>query len=510
MSKLKLCIFISFISLLVCCSQDNGGSYKTETKNFELENVHKLLIKLPSAQSRSVTYYTLEDVSYYSVTVTFDGETITNEQAQPGDTVSVTVKNEGCYYVSVRAFNDEDGLIGEGDAEAYVNLELDEVEVIVTVTAKVKSSGTDLNISVVWSVPTTTTTTSTTTTTTVASGLNYTVEFNANGGIGTMESQEMITGVYYRLSSNVFTREGYGFIGWNTNASASTVRYRDYEWVRDLSNSEGATVTLYAVWGGNYSIAYNANGGTGTMESQSMTYGISGQLSQNDFTRDGYVFRGWNKDPNALTVEYANKEYVSDLTNIQGTTVTLYALWYLPAICYSDGTYSRTVDTNKTPVGIAIETDNTGKPIKMIHLKQNENWHIQWCIEYANAYGMELNTSQTDGSGNWQIICDAVLDETVTGHYPAFEYVNGLTEYGGGWYMPAIDELNIIFQFKDDINEALLALSDAGFEVDMIFEDHWLSSSTYGQCVLRYDFYRGRQENWQACIEGVVRAIRTF
>lgn len=41
-------------------------------------------------------------------------------------------------------------------------------------------------------------------------------------------------------------------------------------------------------------ITFDANGGTGSMEAQSFAYDEEKELLANTFTKDGYVFKGWN------------------------------------------------------------------------------------------------------------------------------------------------------------------------------------------------------------------------
>lgn len=74
-----------------------------------------------------------------------------------------------------------------------------------------------------------------------------------------------------------------------------------------------------------YKIAYNANGGTGSMADTEMTVGANGNLTANSFTRTGYTFLGWSKDKNASAAAYTNGQSVKDLA--QSGTVTLYAVW---------------------------------------------------------------------------------------------------------------------------------------------------------------------------------------
>ncbi len=74
-----------------------------------------------------------------------------------------------------------------------------------------------------------------------------TVYFNANGGSGTMSSQNVTGGQAAWLKTNSFTRSGYRFVGWATTASGGGTRYRDSDYFYAMEGqSEG--VTLYAQW----------------------------------------------------------------------------------------------------------------------------------------------------------------------------------------------------------------------------------------------------------------------
>ena len=73
-----------------------------------------------------------------------------------------------------------------------------------------------------------------------------TITFNANGGIGEMGPQRIYENDA-TLKSNPFTRDGYAFIGWSEDASATTATYADSASASDLV-SRGGTITLYAVW----------------------------------------------------------------------------------------------------------------------------------------------------------------------------------------------------------------------------------------------------------------------
>lgn len=77
----------------------------------------------------------------------------------------------------------------------------------------------------------------------------YTIEFNSNGGTGTMTS---ITGVEYAknqpLTKNAFTKTGYKFDGWNTQANGNGTSYGDGATVKSLTSAANGKVILYAQW----------------------------------------------------------------------------------------------------------------------------------------------------------------------------------------------------------------------------------------------------------------------
>ena len=143
------------------------------------------------------------------------------------------------------------------------------------------------------------------------------------------------------LSTNAFTREGYTFKGWSTTPDGA-VQYQDAEQVTDLAPA-GGTTTLYAVWEKVeqpnpqppvepqpvvYEIAYNANGGVGTMPNQVVKKGEDVVLAKNTFTKAGYQFKGWATSANGA-VKYTDGQTVTDLVFPQARTVitTLYAVW---------------------------------------------------------------------------------------------------------------------------------------------------------------------------------------
>lgn len=94
--------------------------------------------------------------------------------------------------------------------------------------------------------------------------------------------------------------------------------------IADTSASD-QHVLLYANWKPNaYTVSFEANGGEGTMEDESMKYDLQDVLTSNAFTREGYKFEGWALSSDGA-VQYTDGQSVKNLTD-SGTAV-LYAVW---------------------------------------------------------------------------------------------------------------------------------------------------------------------------------------
>lgn len=76
-----------------------------------------------------------------------------------------------------------------------------------------------------------------------------------------------------------------------------------------------------------YYVSYNANGGSGTTNTSTHTYGQSGTLTNNGFYRQYYTFSHWNTNSSGTGTSYTNKQSVASLNGTNGATVTLYAQW---------------------------------------------------------------------------------------------------------------------------------------------------------------------------------------
>lgn len=123
-----------------------------------------------------------------------------------------------------------------------------------------------------------------------------------------------------------------------------------------------------------YTVIFNANAGTGTMQNQEFTYGEAQALRQNAFTRDAHAFKFWNTKADGSGTTYQDKESVSNLSQVDGDEITLYAQWE-PAIARIGTTiYSSLQDAinsvrNTDPTVIELLTNVT----ENLDVKNNRN-----------------------------------------------------------------------------------------------------------------------------------------
>ena len=182
---------------------------------------------------------------------------------------------------------------------------------------------------------------------------SYNIHFDANGGTGTMPDQNIKLGERPTLNANQFSNSGSSFYNWNTAADGSGTSYPDlYQLTSDLGQ-DGDVITLYAQWNTpeHFYVHFDANGGTGTMNDQEFTISDPAvPLTQNAFTKTGYVFKGWNTAADGSGTHYDDMEAVRDLSVVNNDVVTLYADWWKIEYSHNgdkifDGTINTFIDT---------------------------------------------------------------------------------------------------------------------------------------------------------------------
>lgn len=164
-------------------------------------------------------------------------------------------------------------------------------------------------------------------------GMAHTIAYDANGGSGNMSAEYVGTGGSFTLKNIGYTRDGFTFAGYTVCRSFDDTWYTDDAGWQTLSAieengytmklySQGRTYSLSSAWLGGVdgattftfyarwtpsAVLYDANGGVGTMDAETVAQDGSFTLKYNSFTREGYSFEGYT-----VCRSYDNKWYTND------------------------------------------------------------------------------------------------------------------------------------------------------------------------------------------------------
>ena len=150
----------------------------------------------------------------------------------------------------------------------------------------------------------------------------FTVSFEANGGTGEMSPADVDADAEYTVPGSTFTAPaGKVFDSWNTAADGTGTKYMPQDAPTIHEN-----MTLFAQWvaapATKCTVTFDANGGTGAMDVLTADLGTTVTLPASTFTRDGYVFAGWNTAADGTGTAIVNGGQLT-----LGSDATLYAQW---------------------------------------------------------------------------------------------------------------------------------------------------------------------------------------
>lgn len=151
---------------------------------------------------------------------------------------------------------------------------------------------------------------------------HFTVSFDANGGTGEMPPADVDADAEYTVPGSAFTAPaGKVFDSWNTAADGTGTKYMPQDAPAIHEN-----MTLFAQWvaapATKCTVTFDANGGTGAMDVLTADLGTTVTLPASTFTRDGYVFAGWNTAADGTGTAIVNGGQLT-----LGSDATLYAQW---------------------------------------------------------------------------------------------------------------------------------------------------------------------------------------
>lgn len=323
--------------------------------------------------------------------------------------------------------------------------------------------------------------------------IKYTVRFNGNGNWNTSQgsyTQQFTYDLPATLIPNKFTRpdnttynsvnyiKGYEFIGWGTSAIQKTATYIDKQTVKNLKNTDGAVLDLYAIWKKPITLTFNFNGGkfndstanqvlNYTMYNSELSHtfdikpyyggfknnrisankGINNKLTKTDTNGIQYRFLGYSLNPNATVPDsnfdvYNIKERTENYTIRDNTT--LYAVWepvlqmtvQLSALQHS-GVMQLTSDV---PVTTTLGNFKISSGTRSTEIPSSATASVNSAIIGTNVTNKDLVTYTVSAKGASNIKFSTAADSRILDIYT---YGNNNT-----WF----DKLNTIDKFEYTID----------------------------------------------------------
>ena len=284
----------------------------------------------------------------------------------------------------------------------------------------------------------------------------YTVQYDGNGGTGSMASAAVALDTAITPGENTFVRDGYTFTGWKAYSTAK----KQYVNLGDKA-AEGDTIIFYAQWEKDappapvtYTVQYDGNGGTGAMASAAVTVDTAIQPGENTFVRDGYTFTGWK------AYSTAKKQYVNIGDKAaEGDTIIFYAQWEKDAPP-APATYTVQYDGNGgagSMASAAVTADTAIQPGENTFVRDGYTFTGWKAYSTAKKQYVNLGDKAAEGDtiifyAQWRLLGDVNGDGRLT-----LADVVALRMYAAGCYPVAPSEAVYL-----DVNgDGAVNLSDA-------------------------------------------------
>ena len=158
--------------------------------------------------------------------------------------------------------------------------------------------------------------------------IKYTIRLYFN--FGTNSAYHPIE-LYYDITKIIdleYKRTGYRIANWNTKSDGSGESYFNEQEVSNLTTIDNDIINLYAIWEPiKYTIEFNSNDDNEKKESLELKYDEEVILTNIFNYRTGYKVANWNTLEDGSGTAYSSTEKISNLSNLDGDKITLYAIW---------------------------------------------------------------------------------------------------------------------------------------------------------------------------------------
>lgn len=231
-----------------------------------------------------------------------------------------------------------------------------------------------------------------------------------------IDTQTFTYGTAQNLLSNSIIIPQYRFIEWNTKRNGTGISYLENELVQNLSNVDGDRITLYAIFSrSTILVRFDSNGGTGTMQAQTINIENPTPLSLNQFEYTGKIFSCWNTKLDGTGIEYTDGEEVQDISEENGE-ITLYAQW-VDGVARIGNTYYQTLQSAIN----AVPSDNTETSVELLanvseNLTVNANKNINFDFKNHTITintGCLIDNKGTINISNGNLISNSTTDGAI-------------------------------------------------------------------------------------------------
>ena len=255
----------------------------------------------------------------------------------------------------------------------------------------------------------------------------------------------------------------------------------------------------------NYLITFDSNGGVWSGEvSQEVGEGSKITEPQENPIKKGMSFAGWYVK--------GNTDSPHDFDVLVTESVTLVAKFsdaQVGFIAYGDGSVSQYVDTTKTgskgPVGIVIEV-TSGVATKIVALQESDEVQMNKGTRNPKA------TNHNDGKENRKKVEELQRKWSEYDQFPASEYCDDYKDISQNaeWYLPAKNELKLMYEAKNEVNAALNELGNQAVGLSNGF--YWSSTQNNDEDTSTWciSLESGTEEAHRHGLKNLARPIRVF
>lgn len=262
--------------------------------------------------------------------------------------------------------------------------------------------------------------------------IQYTVTWNANGGSVTPSSNTVNAGS--SVTAPTPTRSGYTFLYWRDTPSGDFL----YSVNAGASFTPPSSITMYARWSIiQYTVTYNANGGTVSPTSATVDAGSSTTLPTP--SRSGFTFNGWyTASSGGSFLGLGGTSYTPS------SSITIFAQW--TAITFTvnwnanGGTVSPTSNSGVSGTVVTVPTPTrsgftflywasspsgdfvTGPTAGSNYtITQNITWYARWAVPLPVISTIVARNGGSTGTYNmqWTITSTNTASYTITVYYGA-------------------------------------------------------------------------------------------